>query len=815
MIGAAPDLRADVVAATAGATDRIARSVAKARIASALFARDRRVTFGRYQLLEQVGAGGMGVVWGAWDPELERRVALKVLHPSATRDRERVLREGQALAKLSHPNVIPIFDVGVVDDQVYLVMEWVRGATLRAFEAEPREARAIVDVYRQACAGLVAAHGAGVVHRDFKPDNAIVGDDGRVRVLDFGLAAPLEAAHAPAGRVAGTPRYMAPEQAAGGAVDASADQFAFCVSLRDALAAHGRATPRWLATIVARGTAAEPAARFSSMVALATALAMDPARAWRRRGVVAVALAGAAAAFVVGRARANAPPAPRCVGAEAELARRWNPEVRGAMTAHVSGLGPFGAHEAEPLAGELDTYARGWIAARTQTCLAHDRGELPPAQYARRVGCLARAGAALASAAEAMTETTPAALGGALVAARSLPSTDGCAGEDGATVAPPPDAIAARVVEIGGEVERARVLAMAASPRASEVADAAVVAARGTGYAPLLARALATQGWARRPGDRAASAALLAEAFHAALRAGDDVLAVEAYARARFVASRAPDFAPVEAERVMVEELGARSADTGRFALALLYNNLATERLVADDRAGARDLLRRALATWQPPIGDAAQDLELLVVPRNLALVEDDPERRAVLSREAAVGYERVLGAAHPWTINARIQLAVLTPDAGAAARAFAATCAAIPAWHPALREGCAYEAGWLAIQRGAPDEAAAMMAIAQGDVTGGERRAQLQIASAYLVVATDPARAVADMARLAAELADGSGWWNHADAADALAVVALAEEARGRAAAATRAWGRSLALLADQPSLARRREYAADMLSR
>src|SRR5689334_21679470 len=163
--------------------DRLARAVARTRIANKLFAKTEQVHLGRYHLLEMVGAGGMGVVWGAWDPELERRVAIKLVKATMQAARERIQLEGQALARLSHPNVVTVHDVGVVDEQVYIVMEWVRGQNLRAYCREPRTLRDILAIYRAAGEGLAAAHAAGLIHRDFKPDNAIRGDDGRVRVL--------------------------------------------------------------------------------------------------------------------------------------------------------------------------------------------------------------------------------------------------------------------------------------------------------------------------------------------------------------------------------------------------------------------------------------------------------------------------------------------------------------------------------------------------------------------------------------------------------------------------------------------------------
>ncbi|MGD0526744.1 MAG: protein kinase [Polyangiaceae bacterium] len=193
---------------------------------------------GRYVLRALVGVGGMGQVFEAYDPELARKVAIKVLNASGTDEQmgllaERMRHEGQAMAKLSHPNVVAVHDVGTVDGRVFVAMEYVEGATLRAWLRTERSWEEALDVLSHAGRGLAAAHAAGLVHRDFKPDNVLVGDDGRVRVTDFGLA------HAPdaqrTGAIAGTPPYMAPEALAGGPIDARSDVFGFCVTLHEAL----------------------------------------------------------------------------------------------------------------------------------------------------------------------------------------------------------------------------------------------------------------------------------------------------------------------------------------------------------------------------------------------------------------------------------------------------------------------------------------------------------------------------------------------------------------------------------------------------
>jgi serine/threonine protein kinase len=222
---------------------------------------------GRYLVLATLGSGGMGVVFTAYDPQLDRKVALKLLRgnlgANTKEARTRLKREAQAIAQLNHPNVVGVYDVGATDDgDVYIAMEFVEGDTLTTWlKRWPRTWREILDVYSQAGRGLMAAHSVGLLHRDFKPDNVLVGGDGRVRVTDFGLArslilddsargaitsiaeatkaraagSPLQVDLTATGTVLGTPRYMPPEQLTTTSIDARADQFSFCVALYEAL----------------------------------------------------------------------------------------------------------------------------------------------------------------------------------------------------------------------------------------------------------------------------------------------------------------------------------------------------------------------------------------------------------------------------------------------------------------------------------------------------------------------------------------------------------------------------------------------------
>ena len=209
---------------------------------------------GRYLVIGPLGEGGMGLVFAAYDPQLDRKVAIKLVRPAYTESsggeaQARLVREAQALARLRHPNIVTVYEVGAFRDEVYVAMEFVDGVTLRTWQFEhARSWREIVRVYQAAGRGLAAAHRGGLVHRDFKPDNVLVTREGEPRVLDFGLAfsdtikpalghhaAPLDAHLTMTGALVGTPAYMSPEQFNGHGVDARTDVFAFCVALYEAL----------------------------------------------------------------------------------------------------------------------------------------------------------------------------------------------------------------------------------------------------------------------------------------------------------------------------------------------------------------------------------------------------------------------------------------------------------------------------------------------------------------------------------------------------------------------------------------------------
>ncbi|WXA91599.1 serine/threonine-protein kinase [Pendulispora brunnea] len=273
----------------------------------------------------------MGIVYEAVDPELHRVVALKVLRADLRAAQKRLLAEAEAMAKLAHPNVVTIYEFGCSGECAFIAMECVQGSSLRHWVgAESRSGDAVLDVFLQAAEGLRAAHEAGLVHRDFKPENVFVSTSGRVMVGDFGLAV---SALSETKAVAGSPAYMAPEQRAGKRLDARSDQYSFCVALGEMLHEAAGAIPRWLSPILARGTDPHAESRFPSMAALIVAIRSGLTRSKGRPRRIAWVLGGIAAlglmafAFRLGKHEKTPTPA-LCERSDAVVAATWSPEVQ-------------------------------------------------------------------------------------------------------------------------------------------------------------------------------------------------------------------------------------------------------------------------------------------------------------------------------------------------------------------------------------------------------------------------------------------------------------------------------------------------------
>jgi tetratricopeptide (TPR) repeat protein len=504
---------------------------------------------GRYVVLDWIGAGAMGVVYAAYDPRLDRKVALKLLRSVGDAEErgaegERLEAEARALAKVSHPNIVAVHDVGTAMGGVFLALEFVEGTTLAAWLADaPRAMPAILDTFVAAGRGLAAAHRAGLVHRDFKPENVLLGKDGRVRVADFGLAraqamgaVPLaddaaEATHAPpakdaklppaaltsTGLVVGTPAYMAPEQYDGRNVDARADQFSFAVALYEAVygerpfagrtmgelsaevrtgrirdAPKGTSVPAALRRALVKGLAPAPADRHASMDALLHELTKS--RAARRRRVVtvlaaAIVVGGGAAALRLGRAPTV------CRGSEKLLDGVWDAAKKDELhLAFVATRAPYAEDAWRGAARALDAYAHRWTAYRTEACEAtRVRGEQSEELLDRRMVCLGERLDELGSVTRVLSHADTDVVRNAVAAAEALTNVEVCsaAANLGTRVKPPAPGIVRDVTAARAELSRAKALRDTGKyGDARAVAEAAERAASGVGYAPLEGEAL-------------------------------------------------------------------------------------------------------------------------------------------------------------------------------------------------------------------------------------------------------------------------------------------------------------------------------------
>jgi tetratricopeptide (TPR) repeat protein len=527
---------------------------------------------GRYRITAVLGAGAMGCVLAATDPELGRTVALKLLRASggvAAELRPRLLREAQALARLSHPNVVTVHDVGSFGPQIFVALEWVDGGTLSDWLRERRTRRAIVDAFRQAGEGLAAAHAVGLVHRDFKPDNVLVGKDGRVRVTDFGLALHVGAETAPAalpaqaalrltstGLVVGTPAYLAPEQLDGKPADARSDQFAFCVALFEALHGHrpfagddwpalrasvlageldrrpgGPRVPWWLDRVVARGLERDPARRWPTMRALLDALARGPLVTPSRIALAAVAIG---AIVIVVELRATATHRREREAACREAAGAWAPVWTDASAAALPArLGPGGAPVAATVDRAFRAYGDAWAKMTRASCLATEvEGTQARDVYLARERCLAERRDYAHELARALFDGPPPRIDGALEVASSLPSIDGCANTQ-ALLAMAPAAESAEHARLRAELEARMAGATIAGylrPDADPHAFAVLAdEAHALGVPALESRARLLE--ARNTRDETEEQTALHAAALAALAAHDDGALADAWAR--------------------------------------------------------------------------------------------------------------------------------------------------------------------------------------------------------------------------------------------------------------------------------------------
>ncbi|MDI1480071.1 serine/threonine-protein kinase [Polyangium sp. y55x31] len=458
----------------------------------------RGTAIGRYLVVERVGVGAMGQVFAAYDPELDRKVALKLLRFSSRsgteeeQRRARLAREAQTLARLSHPNVVTVFDVGTWETQLFVALEFVPGGSARAWATrEPRSWREIMRLWIQVGRGLAAAHAAGVVHRDLKPDNVLVRADGRAQVTDFGLAAetrPRDVAAAQSGMaitetgaLLGTPAYMAPDQLEGAPATEASDQYAFCVSSWEALfgerpfvghtvadlarAAREQAprapasspVPQAVRRLLQRGLHPDPRERHPSVAALVDAL--ERATQEPRRFGVPMLIGAALLALgvvVVTRPSQTVRRHPACVLAEERHRAGWDDARRAVVREAFDHTGlSYAAQAFGAVDGAVAARATAWRAERAEACEALVSAPQPDPLFRARVACLDERLAELDAAVEVLSLGGAGAVNRATSVVEKMAPLDACVAVDvGPTDAEPCEAC----VVIRADVQRGRTL---------------------------------------------------------------------------------------------------------------------------------------------------------------------------------------------------------------------------------------------------------------------------------------------------------------------------------------------------------------------
>ncbi len=670
-------------------------------------------TLGRYVVLSRLGVGAMGVVYAAFDPELDRKVALKIINSERsgadlTAGRQRLVREAQALARLSHPNVVSVHDVGTHDNQVYVAMEFVEGETLGSWRKRTRPGiKEVLRVFNSAGQGLAAAHRAGLVHRDFKPDNVILAEDGTVRVLDFGLAradedeGPSVTASADlalpedlkerlastggslatdltrTGGVLGTPAYMSPEQHLGLRVSARSDQFSYCVTLYEALYAErpfagetlatlafsvtqgrfressGAKVPWWIRRVLLKGLSPDPVRRYADMGALLAALADDPAV--RRRKLLtraAIVTLGVVAGWGVLEGGSGFAP---CEGVAAPLEPVWSDRRRREVRAAFDATGlPFAPSSFDAAAGRLDGWATAWTDGRRGACEANRvRAEQSDDLLDRRMLCLDRGLGEAAALVERLVKATPEAVEKAVAAVEALPPPGDCADAEALLAGQPPlrgeNRPAAEAIE---EILARTRAAMGIGDYAGAMELVDGVWARATKlHDPLtaarVARTLADLASAR--GETEEAAKHLREAVVMADVAGNDRL------RARTATSLVSTlgFKLARVDEAAIWERYAEGA-IGRLGdpdplRADLVVATGTVKAKAGDYDGAIDTLERGLARLRKAHGDDPSQLNY--AQQRLAEIFREKGRfgeAATLQRELLAYHQKEVGPDHP-----------------------------------------------------------------------------------------------------------------------------------------------------------------------
>lgn len=540
----------------------------------------------RYSISKRLGVGGMAVVYLATDLKLNRKVALKLQRTSTQASSvRRLAEEAKAMARLSHPNVVSVFELELIDQEIlFIAMEYVEGQTLRAWLGQsPRSVKEILDVFIQAGQGLAAAHAAGLVHLDFKPENVLVSTSGRVQVADFGLSRMVEAAPVPTqdgpkadtedpdgastegqgqGYLLGTPAYMAPEQLRGVDVDARTDQYSFCIALYEALAKklpldregegeakriqsariaempNRRGIPRFVQRALRRGLSFRPEDRFEDMPRLLVMLRRGLVRRARLVYGALTMMSMAVVGITVGlmKGKGTPPPPLLCTGAEKRVQGVWNDKVKREIAKGFAATGVAHASRTWALMERLlDRYTAKWIASWKEGCEAtRVRKVQSERMLDRRMGCLDSRLTALFSLLQALRKPTPQVVENGVTAAERLPPLYQCQDRRYlmAQVKPPEDpSVARQVKKLRGQLSLVMAYHRSGRPiKALKLAEETARKAESLPYPPILAEAYHHLGLSEHTSGRRLNQAEthLRKAYFIARGSGHDLLALQA-----------------------------------------------------------------------------------------------------------------------------------------------------------------------------------------------------------------------------------------------------------------------------------------------
>jgi serine/threonine protein kinase len=662
---------------------------------------------GRYIILSILGSGGMGVVYAAYDPDLDRKIAIKLIRPDRLNalpgdDKEHhLLHEARILARLSHPNLLPIFDIGHFGDQLFLSMEYIKGQTLWSWQKETRHHwQETIGYYLQAGAGLSAAHGAGIVHRDFKPQNIMLGDDGRVRVMDFGLSqttAPLENAEPfqeQSGSLAGTPVYMSPEQLTSGITTAASDQFSFAVALFEALYGErpfsekfpaalleqiekgdislpaGNTVPGWIRQILLRALNADPDKRYADIDDLLSALQHDPAK---RRKQWFAGIAAGIAIITTTALLYNRNSIQPCQDADTKFIGIWDDARKQQLEQRfLASRLPYAQSSFDKVSNLLNQYKNSWINTHTQACrVTHVTGEQSERLLDLRMLCLENkrqeAKALIDIFARADAELIP----GTVKAAGSLPPISACTNIKSLS----------NLIDLPGDQQQRKAISntntlIAQSgaqaktghyPKSLSLAEQALQNAKIIGYPPLLAKASFQAATAlKQLGESKKAEAQYQDAFTHAIEARDDLLAAKsATGQVWIVGHLQSRFRESETWGRYAEAFLSRMGNTP-ISRAQLFSNQGT---VAQDQGHYEKALGKAeqvLELRRQALGDNHERVAVAMV--NLANAHfhlNGPRKSIPYYRQAYEMYSRAVGKQHPTNVLILSNLASALSETG------------------------------------------------------------------------------------------------------------------------------------------------------